>query len=226
MDLETMKTIWKKENEHQFAQQKVNPKTITNLMKQKSNTTFASMKRSMKFKTITSSLIGTGTIILAGSHLFSLVEESFFPMELLTITEAGTLFAIMGLVLITVAIANASGYKRISRFEQSSKPIKQMLEEGISILRRIISLDVYSDAIFVPIISGFAAYVWLFQREAFVFDIRVVYLLLIVGGTAALSHIIASRLSQIKHGGNLRRIQGYLNELELQNGERDSPNYS
>lgn len=220
MDLEKMKTAWKKESEDHFQDEKIEPEEIQSLMKSKSQTTFAKIKRSMKFKSGTAGTIGAGTLIIAALYLSGVIDEPLVYFEpFLSAMETGVILLLMGLLLVVVSAANLLSYKRVNQFERSSKPLKQMIRESVVILRNIMSLSIYSDAIFVPIFAGFIAYKWLFESAGLIWDIRLLYLALIVSATAILSHTIASRLMHQKHGGNLERLQGYLKELESANGE-------
>ncbi|NBC66171.1 MAG: hypothetical protein GVY07_11035 [Bacteroidetes bacterium] len=218
MELETMKTIWKKESEQHFQNNKIEQQKIQSLMNSKSQMTFAMIKRSLQFKSRTAGIIGTGALILAAFYFFGVIEEPLFVAPFLGVTETGVILFLMGLILCVTALANLLSYNRVKQFEQSSKSLKQMLSESVIILRNIIYLGIYSDAIFVPVLSVFIAYKWLFDA-GLVWDIRLLYLVLIVSGAAILSYTIASRFMYQKHGGNLERLQGYLKELESGNSK-------
>jgi len=217
MELETMKTIWKKESEEHFQNNQIEQEKIQSLMNSKSQMTFAKIKRSMQFKSGTAGIIGTGALILAAFYFFGVIEEPLSVAPFLSVTETGVILFLMGLIVCVTAVANLLSYNRVKQFEQSSKPLKKMLSESVTILRNIISLGIYSDAIFVPVFSGFIAYKWLFN-DGLVSDIRLFYLVLIVSGAAVLSYFIASRFMYQKHGGNLERLRGNLKELDSGNG--------
>jgi len=219
MELEVMKKNWQKKSENHFQKNNIELEEARSLMKSKSRMTFAKMKRSMKFKTGTAGTIGMGALILAALYLSGVIDEPLSVAPFLNAMETGIILLLMGLIVCIASVTNLLSYKRVKQFERSSKSLKQMLRESVDILRNVITLGIYSDAVFVPIFAGFIAYKWLFESSGLIWDIRLLYLALIVSVTAILSHGIASRLMYQKHGGNLKRLQGYLKELESLNGK-------
>lgn len=213
MELETMKSIWIKENEDHFQKNKIEKEKIISLMKSKSQMTFAKIKRSTQLKSGTAGIIGTGTLILAVLFISGVIDEPLSVAPFLSVMETAVILFLMGLIVSVTAVVNLLSYNRIKQFERSSKPLKEMLSESVIIMRNIISLGIYSDAIFVPVFAGFIAYKWLFNN-GLVWDIRLFYLVLIVSAAAMLSYTIASRLMHQKHGGHLERLRGYLNQLD------------
>jgi hypothetical protein len=219
MELEQMKTIWKTESESHFSNQQIDKQTIGSVMKQQSHNTLAIIKRKMKFKVLKAGAFGLFAIILGFLFLFGVLDEPLSVAEFLTVNETGYILMLMGIVLGVVAVVNHLSYKRIHQFEKSSEPLKQTLNQTVDILLKVMSIGIYSDVIFVPLIAGFASYIWLFQRNGLALDSRLFYLALLTGGIAVLSYMIASRLMQKKHGDNLQRLKGYILELETFNEE-------
>lgn len=220
MELETLKKLWQEGDGPPFNTQTREKNHLESLMKNKSQSTFAKLKRSMRLKSATAGFLGIFALSVSVMQLLSIFNEPMVDFSFLSASEMGMIMALMGMVLLTVAAFNFTGYRRIARFERSARSLKAMLEESAGVLRRVMAIGVYSDAIFVPLIAGFVAYTWLFQRQGFVWDIRLAYLVLIVSGTALFSYFTANRLMRSKHGTHLSKILDYLKELNTSNGEQ------
>ncbi|MDZ7771755.1 MAG: hypothetical protein U5K31_03300 [Balneolaceae bacterium] len=218
MELETLKTIWQEAGKSPYHGHTMDKDHIQSLMKKKSQTTFANIKRSMRLKAVAAGVIGTFVLAVSVVQLLAITEEPILDFSFLSAFEMGLVAAVMSMVVLTVAAVNFIGYRRITRFECSTRPLKAMLEESVVLLRRIMMIGVYSDAIFTPAIAGFVAYIWLFQRQEFAWDIRLIYLVMIMAGTAFFAYVTANWLMQGKHGSHLNKLQGYLKELKLSNG--------
>jgi len=105
-------------------------------------------------------------------------------------------------------------YLRIKRFEQNSHNLRKQLQRTKHILTQVMRLGVYSDVVFVPLISGFIGFRWLYRSESFTLDIQLGYLILLILATSYGAYLLATRLMKKKYGRELEQLQLYLHELE------------
>jgi len=214
MELETMKTFWKKESEDHFQNEKLEPEEIQSLMKSKSNTTLAQIKSTMRVKMWVAGISMIVALLLSAGQLLHWFSNPLFFSEILTLTEAGVIFLLMGGVIAAVMAGNIWNYLSINRFEQTSHNLRIRLLKTAEILKQVMRLGVYSDVVFIPLISGFIGYRWLYGSELFAFDIRFSYLVLLVVASSYGSYLIAGRLMKRKYGRELEQLKSYIRELD------------
>ena len=214
MELEQLKDIWETTSEKETAKNRIDDRAVRAMISKKSKTTVSNIKRTMWFKLWMAGLSSIASIILSVYHLASTAENPLFLENLLTKSEVGFIFMVMGIVMVFISIYNFINYKRVDEFEKSNEPLKHTLIRIIEIIDTKIKLTIYSDLAFTPLIAGFIAYIALFKRQGFVLDIRALYLVLIVLAVAAFSYFINERIMKRKFGNDMERLKDYLYELE------------
>lgn len=213
MDLKQLKTMWEDTNIHE---KPVSARNIHIMIKKKSKTTLAQIKSTMRVKMWVAGVSMVIALALSAGQLFRWFSEPLFFSGILSLTEAGIIFLVMGLVIATVMAGNIWYYLRIKRFEQTSHNLRKQLQQTTHILTHIMRLEVYSDVVFVPLISGFIGFRWLYGTESFTIDIQFGYLILLMAATSYGAYLLANRLMKKKYGRELEQLQSYLRELEPQ----------
>jgi len=216
MKLQDLKSIWEDTTHRKQPEQSVTPQQIRSLINEKSNLTLAQIKRTMRTKMWVAGISMIVALLLSAGQLFNWFDEPLFFSEILTLTEAGLIFLLMGGIIATVAAGNIWIYRRLTRYEKSSSTLKDRLTGAVEMLKQVMHLGIYSDVIFVPLIAGFIGYRWLYGSEVFAIDIRLGYLTWLIMAFSYISYLLAERLMNKKYGQELAHLQSYLRELNHQ----------
>lgn len=215
MELEQLRKAWEVKNKAQIIYHQVDQNQIGWMLSKKSNSTIAKIKRNMLIKIILTGLAGVFAQSISWIHLLGVVEKPLYLEETLTLIEVGVIFFVIGLIMIGISVTNMLFYRRVKEFEVSTDPLSVTLKKVSKIIESIIWLGISSDLFVTPMLTGFVAYIKLYNREAFIFDKRVFALALIFFGFGALSFFMNRWTMQKKFGKHLDKLKEYLKELEL-----------
>ncbi len=214
MELDELRDIWNETAQKHSERYWINASVVKGMIEQRSHTTVANIKRTLLFKIRMAGFTGLVSLVMAGFHLFNPLQTPLFLEQMLTLNEAGIINLVLGALLIGIAYSNYQNYLRIVRFDKSAEPLQLTLVAIREIIQRIMKLVIYSDLIFSPLIVGFISYLSLFQRDGFLLDHRIAYLLLAVTVTGILSYVINRWFLKRKFSRDLNRINECLNELD------------
>lgn len=215
MELEQLKTTWIKTSEDQVTNYQVDREEISWIISKKSNTTISNIKRNMLIKIFLTGFVGIFALSTGCIHLFGFIEEPLYLEKILTVIELGVILFTMGCILIGISITNIRFYRRIKEFESSSDSLSITLNNVNGIIESVMWLGISSDLFVTPLVTGFIAYIRLYNREAFILDSRVFALAAIFFGFGVFSFFMNRWTMHKKFGKHLDKLKSYLKELEI-----------
>jgi len=210
MVLEALKTAWNNIEEPSS----VGAIEIKSLIRQRSNTAVAQIKRAMRLKMIMAGISSAIALVITGIQLLPANEQPVVLEKYLSSMEVSVMFAVMGLVMLFIAATNLQAYRQIQQFERSARPLKESIKAVLSLIRRQIRLVIYSDVVFTPLIMGYVAYAQLFKNGTFELDRRVAFLLGIILAAGAFSYFYNRWSLRRKFGAAMTKLKNNITELE------------
>ena len=215
MEINDLKTIWKKANDQNRSGYWVSDLDIKALIKKKSKAAIADVERQLKQKILMSSIVGLIAFAIGlGSLLNFDSGDGFLFVDGMTSVEYGIMMIVMSASIITISIHARIRYKQVRNYAESANSLKLTLVTTKSIFKKVISFGIWSDTLITPLVMTFIVTMKLYKDVPFAFDERIIYLLVV----AALSVLIFSRLGKYlmnrKFGPFLNAINDRLGELE------------
>lgn len=218
MELEQLKTVWKKTTEREVEGYFVNKDEVQQLIRKRSNTTISQIKRKIRNKIFMSG--GIGLLLLAFASYVFIAKESVFDF-FGSITnsepnlEVGIFYLVFGLVICFISVFNAFSYNKILNIEKRKRDLKSSITNILAILQNAMKVKVYSDSLVVP--GTVLALVFIDLIRGIGLFPNVTTLLLFVLATIVFTTFFyfISKYSQNKrYGSQIRALEECLNELE------------
>ena len=215
MEISDLKSVWKKANDQHKSGFWVSEHDVKALIKKKSKATISDVERQLKQKILMSSVIGLIALVIGIGNLFSLdTGGNFFFDEGMTSVEYGSMLIVMSVSILTISVHAQIRYKQVRRFVKSTNSLKAALTITRGIFKKIISFGIWSDTLFTPLVLAFIVTLKLYKGAPFQFDERLIYLLLIVGGSALIFNRLGKYLMNKRFGRFVNAIDDRLEELE------------
>ena len=222
MDIDELKSVWKKVGDQNRPGYWVSEDDIRTIVKKKSQVAIAEASRQVKQKKRMTLLIGLPTLILSLVHLAglwpanegSLLEFAHGPAY-------GFVLLIMSCCILFIHIKSRKRYAEMKALETSSDPLQGTLKRNREIIRGVIRTGVMSDMIVTPLVLVFAMAFSFYKDQAFAWDFR----LLILAITMAITPFIFQRLARFlmhrRFGRYVKALDDRLSELEAISAEEE-----
>lgn len=228
MEVNDLKTIWKKANDQDKSGYWVSDRDVKALIKKKSKAVIADVERQLKQKILMSSIIGLIALAIGIESLFNFDPgHGFLFVEGMTSVEYGVMMIVMSASVITVSIHARIRHKQVRSYVESANSLKTALITTRNIFKKVISFGIWSDTLITPLVVTFIVALKLYKEVPFAFDERIIYLLV----AASISAFIFSRLGKYlmnrRFGRFVNALDDRLEELEaieIDSNEKDQSN--
>jgi len=216
MELEELKTLWKKETEKEVSAHQLTMDEVRGVITRKSQSTIAKLKRTLKFKVAITGLSGLFCLVMVISDLTHVLGETMLLDQFMNPNQLTVIYTTLGVSLAIISIFNLLNHIRITDFERSSLPIKETIDHVTKIIKGAKNLGTYSDLIVSPVIFAFVGYVFFYEQEVFQLDIRMMYVAMIYVAGLIFSYFTNRYAMQKRFGDDLDQLKEYQKELGLE----------
>jgi ABC-type transport system involved in cytochrome c biogenesis permease subunit len=218
MELEQLKTVWKKTTEREVEGYFVSKKEVQRLIGKRSNTTIFQIKRKIRNKVFMAG--GIGLMLLAfAAYLFTAEEQVFELFESFvdptSNLEMGAFYLVFGLVICFISIFNAFSYRKILKIENRKSDLKSTIQSILAILQKAIKVKIYSDTLVIPGTILSLVLIDLISSIG-IFPNTNILLVFVLGSVvfATLSYFITTYGQSKRYGSQIRALEDCLTELE------------
>ena len=218
MELDQLKTVWKKTTDHEVEGYFVSKKEVQRLIGKRSNTTISQIKRKIRNKVFLAG--GIGLLLLTFASYVFMAEEPVFDLfesfsDPVPNFEVGIFYLVFGLVICFISLFNAFSYRKILNIEKRKSDLKSSIQNILVILQNAIRVKIYSDTLVVP---GTVLVLVLIDliRGIGIFPNTTILLLFVLGAVvfATLSYFITKYSQNKRYGSQIRALKECLEELE------------
>lgn len=221
MEINDLKSVWKKANDQEKPGYWVSEEDVQKMIRNKSRLTIQRIKKAIRLKLVF--LIFSCFTVTASAFLFRLDKmegESFWLDEWVSIEQMGDMMVFMGVIVVAITWRSIQRYRKIISLERSSLPLSETLKQIRSIIQSVINTGIYGDVIGVPILVIWTMSVHYYGKTGFVFDIRLLYILIPAMVLPVLVYFKNSRFMHSRYGHHMQALNESLNELEATNAEK------
>lgn len=220
MEINDLKSVWKKANDQEQPGYWVSEEDVRGMIRKKSQATISDVLRQLRQKIRMSGVIGGVTLILSLTTIFvSDASDNFFLNESLTNDQYGIMMMAMSLCILTICVHTTIRYRQVKNLEQSADSLKSSLQRTRQIFQKIIKAGIISDTIVTPMVMVFIAGFEIYGNQAFLFDIRLFYLILAAVILAVFFNRLAAYMMRRKFGHFIKALDNRLQELEAMESE-------
>ncbi len=221
MEINDLKSVWKKANDQEKPGYWVSEEDVQKMIRNKSRLTIQRIKKAIRLKLVF--LIFSCFTVTASVFLFRLDKmegESFWLDEWVSIEQMGDMMVFTGVIVVAITWRSIQRYRKIISLERSSLPLSETLKQIRSIIQSVINTGIYGDVIGVPILVVWTMSVHYYGKTGFVFDIRLLYILIPAMVLPVLVYFKNSRFMHSRYGHHMQALNESLNELEATNSEK------
>lgn len=218
MELEQLKSIWQKTTEREVEGFFISREEVRDLIKKRSNSAVAQIKRGVRNKVFMAGAIGLVMVIF--SILIFSSEEAIFPyIDFLsdpeTNIEVGIFYLVFGLVILFISFFNAYSYRQILNIEDRESDLKTSVQSILGIIRRAVKAKVYSDSLVIPFTVLILAVVSLTRGQG-IFPSTTILLLSVLGavGFGIFSYFLTRHGQNKRYGRQIKDLEECLKELQ------------
>lgn len=218
MELEQLKTVWKKTTARESEGYFVSDEEVQRLIGKRSNTTISKVKRKIKIKVFMAG--GIGLLLLAFASYVFIAEDRVFDFfvsfsDTASNLEMGTFYLVFGLVVCFISLFNAFSYRKILKIEKRKSDLKSSIKNILAILQNAIRVKIYSDTLVVPCTVLVLIIIDLI-RGIGIFPNATILLLFVLGAVvfATFSYFLAKYSQNKRYGSQIRALEECLEELE------------
>lgn len=222
MEINDLKSVWKKANDQEKPGYWVSEEDVQKMIRNKSKLTIQRIKKAMRLKL--AFLISSSLITVLAAFLFRLDKmegESFWLDKWLSIEQMGDMMIFMSIIVLLITVRSIQRYRKVITLERSSLPLSETLKKVRSIIQGVITTGIYGDVIIVPILVIWIMSVHYYGKTGFVFDIRLLYMLLPATILPVLIYFKNSRFMHGRYGHHIKALDESLTELEATNSEKN-----
>lgn len=222
MEINDLKSVWKKANDREKPGYWVSEEDVRDMIGKKSNTTLADILRALKFKIRTSSI---GVVVSLAAVIFALnVHDGPDKRYLFGLLETAGQFAVamglLGTVLLRFSVVLRLRYRQIRNYETTDLSLRDSIENAIKVVNDVIRSGTYSDTFGMTVLVLWVSYIRMFGTDAFQVDVRLVYLLLAGLTVPLVLYFTSRRLHQNKYRHFVEALERYRNELNDMDSEK------
>lgn len=217
MELADLKSVWKKATEHSEPGYWVSRENISTMIKERSQSTMADMKRALRFKvrTSTAGVLLALTVVIVMLNVNDSPDETYFFGLLDTAEQFATLMGIMGSVLLGFSIMLRIRLRQINQHESLATTLKESISNARAMMKKVMQSGVYSDTLGISVLAIWITYIRLFGNEPFLADSRLLYLLIIALMVPIVMYRLGRSMQSNKYGHFISALDQYLEELDL-----------
>ena len=219
MDLNDLKSVWTKIVDEERIKYEFDQNKVQEIIYKKSNTILAKVERKLKYKRQFCGIIGGFTIILSPIYLFQKEGDINIFGNVLSNIELFSITSIMGLALIFLCINLNINYKKIKMLRATSGGLKITLKKVSTLLNKIMKLTIILDTTIVPLIAFLVLYKLLFKNQSFVFDSRVVFIVLGVAIIFLFIRKVSKRQQQERLGAFVNNLEDCILDIDALEGQ-------
>lgn len=225
MEVNDLKTIWKKANDQDRSGYWVSDRDVKALIKKKSKATISDVERQLKQKILMSSIVGLIAFAIGIESLFNFSSgHDFLFVEGMTSIEYGAMMIAMSASVITISVHARIRYKQVRNYVASADSLKTALITTKNIFKKVISFGIWSDTLITPLVLAFIVTLKLYKEVPFAFDERILYLLVAVSVSAFGFSRLGKYLMNRRFGRFVSAIDDRLEELEAMEMEGEEKN--
>ncbi|NAS30276.1 hypothetical protein GTQ40_04785 [Flavobacteriaceae bacterium R38] len=213
MELLELKSIWKKAIKQQVDTPNLTAEEVHMLINKKSNTAISKIKREMKFKIWFMGILGVLGMVMSVILLFVGKEEHLLE-SIFNSVEISVIYFLMSVVIFIFSRRIKTTRDKIREYQRTSLDLKTAIEDVLVLMKKIIKLAVTIAGIMTPFFVVWITYTYLYEERVFVFDIRVLYLLIILIVSHKLFSFLETRVQRKKYGKYIDTLKQCLDELE------------
>ncbi len=217
MELDELKSVWKKAHDQEKAGYWVSEDDLKAMIHKDSRAAIADVARQVKRKLRISGIVGVSTFFF--SLYFLLIgnnEPDFFLW--LDGRQYGMMMLIMSSALLVIHFHSRLRLKQIKMVEQSSGSLKEAVLKTHELFQKVIKTGVWSDTIVLPLVLLFVSGVSLYEEKPFAFDQRILILL----GIGLVSVFLFNRLGKFMLNRKFGRFIKLLNQRKQELEELES----
>lgn len=204
MELDELKSVWKKAHDQEKAGYWVSEDDLKTMIHRDSRTAIADVARQIKRKIRTTGVIGVlATLLGLFVLIFGFDEPDFFLW--LDGWQYGVMMLIMSCTILVIHFHSRWRLKQIQTVEQSSGTLKEAVLSTHQLFEKVVKAGIWSDTIVSPAVLLFVFGISMYEEQAFAFDHR----LLIMLGIAVLGSLVFYRLGSFM----MHRKLGYFFRL-------------
>jgi len=215
MEINDLKTIWKKANDQDRSGYWVSDRDVKALIKKKSKAAIADVERQLKQKILMSSVVGLIALAIGIVNLFNFSSgHVFLSVKGMTPGEYGAMMIVMSASIITISVHARIRYKQVCSYVESANSLKTALVTTRNIFKKVISFGIWSDTLITPLVVTFIVILKLYKEVPFAFDERIIYLLVAASVSAFIFSRLGKYLMNRRFGRFVNAINDRLEELD------------
>lgn len=218
MELDQLKTVWQKTTQKEVEGYFISADEVKSLIKKRSNTAVAEIKRGVRNKVFMAG--GIGSLMIMVSIIAFNSDEPFYSfVDFLSSpeanTEVGIFYLVFGLVICFISVFNAFSYKQILNVEKLETDLKTSIKSVLSIIKKAVRTKIYSDTAVVPITIFSIVAIDLMRGLSFIPSTKILVLLIFGGFAFAIfSYFLTSYGQNKRYGKQIEVLEECLQELE------------
>jgi len=220
MDIQELKSIWTKIVDEEGAKYQLDQRAMEELVTKKSKNLIGIIKKNLNLKRWYLGIIGISTTMLSLVYVWVVDDDDYLFSSIISSEEMGVITFLLGIIILALFSNVLISYKKIVRHEKSSENLKTTLESTVSLLKKIISLGIYSDTFGVPFFAGWLLYRKLFKEDTFTFDIRMLYLVLSTVAIGFFSFYLNKYVKAKKFGPYLTSLQNCIEDINYMEDDK------
>jgi len=215
MELQDLKLIWTKVVDEEHIKYELDRKKVQEMIHEKSNTILAKVEYRLKYKRWFCGIIGGFTILLSPTYL--LLNKDTNPLfgNVLSKVELFSITLLMGLALMFLCIKISLDYKKIVAQKTASENLNTTLNKVSDILKNIMKTTIFLDTIIVPLVTFLILYRILFEESSFVFDSRVLYILLGTAIAFLFIRYVSKRQQEDRFGAFIKNLNECIADMDV-----------
>ncbi len=215
MELEELKSVWVKVINKECIKYEFSQNKAKEMIQKKSNTLLTKLENQLRYKRWFCFIIGGITIPISSIYLFIKDDSNYLFENIFSPIEMFSIILILGLALIFLGINISLNYKKIIALKTTSENLKVTLKRVSHILKAIMKTTVYYDTIIVPFISFLVLYRIFFNEESFLFDIRILYILLGTLITFLFIRYVSKRQQETRFGPFVKNLEACILDMDV-----------
>jgi len=216
MELLELQSIWTIVQRESSAKV-MDPEQVQEAIHRQSRLERSRLRRALRLKLIIGSLVnGLCLLLIAG---VAVAPDRFNTLDFLfTPGESLLLFTTLFVSLSTMLAVNYRAFRNAVRLERSAEPIQRALNSLIGVMRTVMRVNIYSDALVSPLIFTWGIYAY-GSREGFITLEQHGWILVVVAMLLGLvTYFFQGYAQHLKFGRYVQRLQEYVDELSEKNG--------
>ncbi len=214
MELQELKSVWTKVVDEEHTKYEFDQNKVQKMIQKKSNTILAKIERQLKYKRRFCGIIGSFAILLSPVHFFSKEGSINIFGNVLSSLEIFSITLLFGLALIILYIHLNLSYKKIKTQRVTSESLKITLKKVNNLLNRVMNLTIILDTTIVPCVAFLILYRLFFKDQFFVFDGRVLYIVLGTTITFLFIRYVSKRQQEERLGAFINNLKDCISDID------------